>query len=651
VRQISEYGRYSALASLAREAREVATAKRDVEEKLAKLIEDVKPAVELIAPHLTPPLERLKAGDYSVLPALEAELPKLAERHRQLNELAKALGEARESLEKVMQIDKKVKELEKSLKKTPEDVKAAFDEVFKALERRDFEKAARELDKILKLIEDKRARLQPLEREVREAKAVAEQLGLEKAVKALERPAEKNVAKALSELERELARIYGALELAEYIKQPRADADFGHAWAVARVLGLEEADKLFSALSEVSLYQLREGREIFHNPLYDEVKHLIDQEHVRALVRAPMYSYIIDRLGPDVLQPTYARWYDLFADYGPYLNTAFEHAKTSAVKAKAPVSITEGLSYADKMMRWLGDFSSEAVARGLKAYYRGEGRPFRELSELTVIGAKIQLFDKAASVLMAKATQMLSEAGAASDEAVAKRLMAEAEELRLLAFALRAKAAYEEVRLVQTYMKGVQRRAEALMREAERERDTEKKTALKIRAKEIFEAAQRKAEKHLADARASYKAHLAEIKHFVEAHGDVREVGMKYFGLTARAFAGDPQAVAERMIRAVDVRRVISWADELELPKELGEIAVRITDAGRIYAKFEKILRAKVEPIPPAYDLEKAGRFFSDVKPQPPPPRSRLEEAVPRVAKSRSESQTLDASTPSSKRY
>jgi hypothetical protein len=94
-RQISEYGYYSALASLAREAKEVVTAKREVEEKLAKLIEDVKPAVELVAPHLTPLLERLKAGDYSVLPALETELPKLAEQHRQLDELAKALKEAK----------------------------------------------------------------------------------------------------------------------------------------------------------------------------------------------------------------------------------------------------------------------------------------------------------------------------------------------------------------------------------------------------------------------------------------------------------------------------------------------------------------------------------------------------------------------------
>jgi hypothetical protein len=92
-RQISEYGHFSTLASLAREAKEVVTAKRDVEEKLAKLIEDVKPAVELIAPHLTPLLERVKAGDYSVLPALEAELPKLAEQHRQLQKLAEELGE------------------------------------------------------------------------------------------------------------------------------------------------------------------------------------------------------------------------------------------------------------------------------------------------------------------------------------------------------------------------------------------------------------------------------------------------------------------------------------------------------------------------------------------------------------------------------
>jgi hypothetical protein len=633
VRQVVEYGYYSALASLAREAREVITAKHDVEEKLAKLVEDVKPAVGRVAPHLSPLLERVKAGDYSVLQALEAELPKLAERHRQLDELVIALGEAKKSLEKVAQIDKKVRELEKALKKAPEDVKV-FDEALKALERRDFEKAVRELDKVLKIIEEKRARLQPLEGEVQRAKEAAERLGLEKVVKALERPTEKNVSKALGELERELARIYGALELLEYVRRPRADADFGHAWAVARVLGLEEADRLFKALSEVSLYQLREGREVFRNPLYDEVKHLIDQEWVRSLVKAPMYSYVVDRLGPDVLQPTYARWYGFFVEYGSYLATAYEHARTSAVVARAPVSITGGFSYAGKMMKWLGDFSSEAVARGLKAYYRGEGRGFRELSEMTVRGAKIQLFDKAASLMMTKAAQMLSEAGAASDEAVAKRLMTEAEELRLLAFALRAKAAYEEVRLVQTYLKGVQRRAEALLREAERERDTEKRTALKIKAREMLEAAQRKAEKHIADARASYKAHLGEIKDFVGARGDVREVGMKYFGLTSRAFVGDPEAVAERMIRAVDVRRVISWVDELKLPRELGEIAVRIADAERVYNKFEKILRAKTEPIPPVYDLEKAGRFFAEgARPHPPPPKSRVEEAVPKVVK------------------
>jgi hypothetical protein len=271
--------------------------------------------------------------------------------------------------------------------------------------------------------------------------------------------------------------------------------------------------------------------------------------------------------------------------------------------------------------------------RGLKAYYKGEGRPFRELSELTVRGAKIQLFDKAASLLTAKAAQMLSEAKAASDEA-AKRLEAEAHELKLLASVLRAKAAYEEVRLVQTYLKGAERRAEALLREAERERDVDRKLMLEMKAREMQESTQRKAEKHLADARARYKAYLAEVRDFVGGHGDIREVGMKYFGLTARAFAGDPEAVAERMIRAVDIRRVISWADELKLPKELGEIAVRIADAERVYNKFEKILRAKTEPIPPTYDLEKAGRFFvEEAKPHLPPPRSRLEEAVPKVVR------------------
>jgi hypothetical protein len=87
------------------------------------------------------------------------------------------------------------------------------------------------------------------------------------------------------------------------------------------------------------------------------------------------------------------------------------------------------------------------------------------------------------------------------------------------------------------------------------------------------------------------------------------------------------------MIRAVDVRRVISWVDELKLPRELGEVAVRIADAERVYNKFEKILKVKAEPIPPTFDLEKAGRFFAEEKPHPPPPKSRVEEAVPKAVR------------------
>jgi len=53
------------------------------------------------------------------------------------------------------------------------------------------------------------------------ARRVAEELGLKNVVlKALERPDGKRVAKALGELERELARLYGALELAEYVRTP-----------------------------------------------------------------------------------------------------------------------------------------------------------------------------------------------------------------------------------------------------------------------------------------------------------------------------------------------------------------------------------------------------------------------------------------------
>jgi hypothetical protein len=604
-----------------------------VEEKLAKLIDDVKPVVELVAPHLTPLLERLKAGDYSVLPKLEAELQKLVELYRQLGELTNALKEVKERLEKVVHIGEKVKKLEKALKKAPDDVKAVFGETLKALERRDFEEAVRELDKILKIIEEKRARLEPLEERIEEAKAAAQQLGLEKVVKALEKPTEKNVSKALGELEREMARLYGALELVEHVRRPRVDAEFGRAWAVARVLGLEEADRLFKALSEASLYLLREGREVFHNPLYDEVKHLIDQEWVRSLVKAPMYSYVVDRLGPDVLQPVYARWYGFFAEYGPYLNAAYEHAKTSAVKARGARQHNRRLQLCRQDDALVGRLQQEAVMRGLKAYYRGEGRPFRELSEMTVTGAKIQLYEEAASLLTAKAAQVFFKARTETGEVDVKRLE-EAHELKLLAYVLRAKAAYEEVRLVKAYLKGAQRRAEALMREAERERDVDRKLALEAKAREVLEAAQRKAEKYLADARARYKAYLAEVRDFVWAHGDVREAAMKYFGLTARAFAGDPQKVAEKMIRAVDVRRVISWIDEFKLPKELGEIAVRIADAERIYNKLEKILKTKTESVPPVYDLERAGRLFvEEAKSQLLPPRSRLEEAVPKVVR------------------
>ncbi|MDT7870810.1 MAG: hypothetical protein RQ839_11600, partial [Thermoproteus sp.] len=67
--------------------------------------------------------------------------------------------------------------------------------------------------------------------ELDKARRVAEELGLSKVLKALEKPDGKRAAKALGELERELARLYGALELAEYVRRPRADAEFGHAWA------------------------------------------------------------------------------------------------------------------------------------------------------------------------------------------------------------------------------------------------------------------------------------------------------------------------------------------------------------------------------------------------------------------------------------
>ncbi|MDT7870456.1 MAG: hypothetical protein RQ839_09805, partial [Thermoproteus sp.] len=445
----------------------------------------------------------------------------------------------------------------------------------------------------------------------------------------------------------EYRRVLHMLERAEELRMPPTAVERLAAEAERlRQEVLRETSAVFRRFGEDFFFvrDLLEGRRVVRrealgarsaagafgeSPLYDEVKHLIDEERARALVRAPLYSYVVDRLGHDLLRPTYARWYSLFVEYGPYLSTAFEHARTSAAKAGAPLGLTGGFSYARKMMGWLGDFSREAVMRGLKAYYRGEGRPFRELAEMTIRGAKVQLYEKAAELARARSDHLLSESKAAGGEA-AEGLRAEAEGLRLLASVLRAKAAYEEIRLVQTYLRGAERRAEALLREAKSACCVEAQLELERRAREGLEAARKKAERHLADARARYRAHVAEIRGFVKERGDVREVAARYFGLTARAFAGDPQEVAERMVKAVDVRRVISWADELA--RELGEVAVRVVDAERIYARFEKVLRAKAEPIPPAYDLRLAEGFFEGPVPQAPK-RSRAEEAVPRAVR------------------
>jgi hypothetical protein len=56
--------------------------------------------VERVAPHLSPLLERLKAGDYSVLPRLEEGLAELVERQRRLGEVAETPVNAAEVLRK-----------------------------------------------------------------------------------------------------------------------------------------------------------------------------------------------------------------------------------------------------------------------------------------------------------------------------------------------------------------------------------------------------------------------------------------------------------------------------------------------------------------------------------------------------------------------
>jgi uncharacterized coiled-coil protein SlyX len=110
VRRIYEYASHSTLVSLAGEAGEVIAAKRDVEERLVKLVDEVRQAVERTAPHLAPLLERLKAGDYSVLPRLEEGLAELVERQRRLGEVTEALVNVAEVLRRAAEVVPAVKD-------------------------------------------------------------------------------------------------------------------------------------------------------------------------------------------------------------------------------------------------------------------------------------------------------------------------------------------------------------------------------------------------------------------------------------------------------------------------------------------------------------------------------------------------------------
>ena len=594
-----QIGEYAALTTLLAAVREL----RDVVEARRRLEEEAKPL-----------LARLPVG-------VEEGLKQLEEAVRRVE-----LAEARERA--LREVETAAKRLEKVAEELPPKIveKLALREIINAAKEGRYGEALEKLGRAEKVLASAE-----LDKFAEEVMKISRELGLDVVAKAFEEGRSRQ--KAIKAVEGELDKLYGLAKLVEFFEKPSIK-NLGGLRAEGRGLA-----KFLLTLSEISALYWR-SRELFRNPLYDDVKHLIDRHWIKALIRAPMYSYVVDKLGPELLGPVYARWNRIFFEYRSHLGAAYEHAETGVLATGAPAM--ERFSYASQIMKWLGDFSQEAVIRGLRAYYKGEGRPFRTLSELTIIGAEVQLLSHAAEFLTAKASQMLGEVNLAKMTGnIDEKLEAEAAGLKLLAALLRAKAAYMEVRLAQKYLKDVERRVEAELRSLDRverfvsaealeevAKAREKALAALNRAREIVENI-------VTDAGARYRAHLDEAAKLVEQYGaSTRELGFKLFGLTARAFSGSPREVVEKMVKYVDVRRLASWAGAFDLPRELGALAVRIIDAERLYHRFEKLLAERGRPAEPGFHFgEGAAQFFETPPPPPSKPRPRAEEAVPKAVK------------------
>jgi hypothetical protein len=399
------------------------------------------------------------------------------------------------------------------------------------------------------------------------AKSLAGKYGL-KVPEPLPEPAgRRQLLRALRDVDKALELLSSLRDLVTFAERPALNADLARLLRAARLLGLEQTARFLRALAEARAALWRRGAPPRGHRQWEPLA-LARRARLRALIRAPLYSYVVDALGEYVLKCVYTRWRAIFAEYGKYVATAFDHARSSPVRAAAPVSL-RGFSYVSAVMRWLGGLSDDAVAGGLRAYYSADGRPFRELARFTLLGARAVLFERAADAI--------------------KRALG-GEKAELTAAILRARAALEELKLAQLYLNSVRRRAEELLRAAELISDEEKAARLRGEAESAISRAERVVGRITGSARARYAESLrAAMRHLSDSPLTAR-IGHALYGLTARAFVGDPEEVATRMIKFLDARRLAAWVDKLVLDKELGELAVRIVEAERLLRGLERAL-------------------------------------------------------------